>query len=70
MKGYIPNTDHDWYRFLLAQTRLEEVNFWQPSDTRPFQAVPPGAPFFFKLKKPYYAIAGFGYFIRKTVLPA
>ena len=59
MRGYIGNTDRD---FLRARPTLEEVNFWQPSGSRGFQAVLPGAPFFFRLKKPYYAIAGFGYF--------
>jgi putative restriction endonuclease len=62
MKGYIGNTDRDWYDFLRARPTLEEVNFWQPSGSRGFHAVPLGAPFFFRLKKPYYAIAGFGYF--------
>jgi hypothetical protein len=62
MRGYIGNTDRDWYDFLRARPLLEEVNFWQPSGSRGFQAILPGAPFFFRLKKPYYAIAGFGYF--------
>ena len=30
----------------------------------------PSAPFFFKLKRPYYAIAGFGTFARSSLLPA
>ncbi len=46
------------------------MNFWQPSGSRGFRVVSPGAPFFFKLKKPYYAIAGFGYFACSSILPA
>jgi len=49
---------------------LDEVNFWQPSGGRAFRAIPSGAPFLFKLKKPHYAIAGFGYFARSSILPA
>ncbi len=71
MKGYIANTDYDWYSFLWQHPELEEVNFWMPRDTRRFQAVPVGAPFFFKLKARYgHAIVGFAYFVRWTVLPA
>lgn len=68
--GYIANTDFDWYCFLAAQPFLDEVNFWQPSGTREFRRVSASAPFFFKLKKPYFAIAGFGYFARSSRLPA
>jgi putative restriction endonuclease len=46
------------------------VNFWQPSGGRGFRAVPKGSPFFFRLKAPYNAIAGFGYFAEHSVLPA
>jgi putative restriction endonuclease len=70
MRGYIGNTDFDWYSYLKQQTNLDEVNFWQPSGGNAFHAIPPGAPFFFKLKKPYYVIAGFGLFAHHSVLPA
>jgi putative restriction endonuclease len=70
MRGYIANTDYDWYQFLSAQGHLDEVNFWQPSGGQAFRAIQPGEPFFFKLKKPYFAIAGFGRFARHSVLPA
>lgn len=69
MRGYVGNTDYDWYRFLRVR-ELDEVNFWQPSGGRGFAAVEPNAPFFFKLKKPHFAIAGFGLFARHAVLPA
>ena len=70
MLGYVANTDFDWYRFLRDRGPLDEVNFWQPSSQANFRAVPPGAPFFFRLKHPHNAIAGFGYFVRKLLLPA
>jgi putative restriction endonuclease len=61
MKGFIANTDYDWYRFLRDRPDLDEVNFWRPSGRGGFRAIPAGAPFFFKLKKPHYAVAGFGH---------
>ncbi len=70
MRGYIGNTDFEWYTFLAEQHGLEEANFWQPSGGRAFRTLSPGEPFFFKLKKPHYAIAGFGFFARHSVLPA
>ena len=70
MRGYFGNTDYDWYEFLAARPNLDEVNFWQPSGGRGFRAIPEGAPFFFKLKRPHYAIAGFGLFVRHSILPA
>lgn len=70
MRGYIANTDFDWYRHLSQEIDLDEVNFWQPSGRRGFGAVPPGAPFLFKLKKPHYAIAGLGFFAHASRIPA
>ncbi|HZN57599.1 MAG TPA: HNH endonuclease [Planctomycetota bacterium] len=70
MRGFIANTDYDWYSFLSAHPSLTEVNFWQPRGGQAFRAIQPGEPFFFKLKKPYFAITGFGYFARHSVLPA
>src|SRR5581483_7752779 len=69
MVGFIATTDFDWYSYLRDQRDLDEVNFWQPSGGRGFHAIAPGAPFFFKLKSPHYAIGGFGYFARNSVLP-
>jgi putative restriction endonuclease len=69
MRGYIGNTDFDWYEFLKARSPLEEVNFWLPSG-RNMLRIAPGTPFFFKLKKPHYAIGGFGVVARAEVLPA
>lgn len=60
MRGYIGNTDFEWYRQLSAMPELDEINFWQPSGARGFRAIRPGEPFLFKLKSPYNVIAGFG----------
>ncbi|MBL8923673.1 MAG: HNH endonuclease [Myxococcaceae bacterium] len=62
MRGYVATTDFSWFSFLRARQPLDEVNFWQPS-AHGFSS-PPGTPFFFKLKKPHFAIAGFGLFAR------
>jgi putative restriction endonuclease len=67
--GYVGVTDEGWYRFLLRNAGIDEVNFWRPKDPREFAAVPPGSPFFFKLKAPHNAIVGFAYFVRWSKLP-
>jgi putative restriction endonuclease len=69
-QGFVANTDHDWFRYLRAKGPLDEVNFWQPSGSSQFRAVPPGAPFFFRLKSPFNAIGGFGFFSRFNLAPA
>jgi putative restriction endonuclease len=70
VRGFVANTDFDWFTFLAARQPLEEVNFWQPSGGDAFRALAPGEPFFFRLKKPHYAIAGFGLFARHEVVTA
>ena len=60
--------DHGWYQFLRARPEITEVNFWRPGGTS-FRALAPGAPFFFKLKRPHNAIGGFGLFARADRLP-
>jgi len=67
MRGTVAVTDKGWYEFLLNHP-APEVNFWTPSERRRFSA-PQFSPFFFKLKAPYRAIAGFGYFARWSALP-
>ena len=62
VRGYVAVTDLDWFQFLRARQPVDEVNFWQPS-AHGFNQ-PPGTPFFFKLKSPHNAIAGFGIFAR------
>ncbi len=61
-RGYIGLTDPDWYSFLSAHPRVEEVNFWQPHGGRAFRALDPGGLFFFKLRAPQKAVVGFGFF--------
>lgn len=68
MRGFIAPTDHGWYQFLRARPEITEVNFWRPGGVD-FKALPPGAPFFFKLKRPHNAIGGFGLFARAQRLP-
>lgn len=68
-KGYVGLTDPEWYSFLCNQPRVDEVNFWQPHGKRAFRALKPGQPFFFKLRAPQKAIAGFGFFERYESLP-
>lgn len=68
MIGWIAPTDQDWFNFLASKPALEEVNFWTPSTHFAFRG-DPGAPFFFKLKAPHNAIAGFGYFQQYEPLP-
>jgi len=68
--GYIGLTDPDWYSFLQARPKIDEVNFWQPHGERAFRALQRGDLFFFKLRAPYKSIAGFGFFQRFESLPA
>jgi hypothetical protein len=68
MRGFVANTDFDWYQFLRARPELREVNFWRPSQSR-FGALESGELFFFKLKAPHNAIGGFGLFTQAAVLP-
>ena len=67
MKGYVAVTDPGWYEHLAAEPGPKDANFWRPS-ARAFR-LDVGTPFFFKLKAPYRAIAGFGYFAGFTLLP-
>jgi len=68
LQGTVAITDFGWYEFLNQQSYREEVNFWTPSSHWTFRA-PEFSPFLFKLKAPYKAIAGFGYFARYSALP-
>ncbi len=68
MQGYVAVTDHGWYEHLSRQGFWSEVNFWRPSAGAGFRGAP-GTPFFFKLKRPHYAICGFGQVNRYLPLP-
>jgi putative restriction endonuclease len=67
MLGTVAVTDFEWYT-ALSWRSFQEVNFWTPSPHRRFSAAE-FSPFFFKLKAPHRAIAGFGYFAKWTALP-
>ncbi|GAB3637051.1 hypothetical protein GCM10027422_26410 [Hymenobacter arcticus] len=69
MNFYVGVTDYNWFDFLRQEPR-EDINFWKPlgGGTR-FGAVPPGAPFLLKLKKPHHCIAGVGFFTNQIDLP-
>jgi putative restriction endonuclease len=69
-RGYIGVTYPDWFGYLAAQPRVDEVNFWRPHGDIGFRALKPGDLFFFKLRAPDKAIAGFGFFERWDSLPA
>jgi len=70
MRGYVANTDFDWFAHLRAiRPPIDEVNFWRPGSGTSFGALAPGEPFFFKLKAPHNAIGGFGYFAHFSRLP-
>ncbi len=61
-------TDWHWYNYLRARSP-EDINFWQPSGQGTFRALNPGGVFLFKLKSPYNAIGGLGYFWAHSQLP-
>ena len=54
-----------WRRRSPAQRsaggHLDEVNFWQPRARTPMKRMLLGEPIFFKLKKPTYAVVGYGF---------
>lgn len=68
MKFYVGVTDNKWFEF-LAGRKPDEVNFWRPGGTGTFQAIPPGAPFLFKLHSPDNFIAGGGFFVKHSNIP-
>lgn len=68
---FIANTDRAWFDYLSGRSVagvVDEVNFWLPKATSPMKAMSPGEPIFFRLKKPDYAIAGYGFFAHFGVL--
>ena len=71
MNPFIALTDKQWFDYLLSRATdgvVDEVNFWSPQSTRPMKAMTPGEVVFFRLKKPHYAIAGYGFFAHFQVL--
>lgn len=67
MNGFVAVTDPGWYERLSRNPEPHDANFWRPS-ARPFRLAA-GTPFFFKLKAPHNAIAGFGFFAGFSILP-
>ncbi len=68
---FIANTDRAWFDFLSAKAvdgRVDEVNFWLPRATTPMKEMLPGEPIFFRLKRPDYAIVGYGFFAHFDVI--
>ncbi|HVZ30834.1 MAG TPA: hypothetical protein VG963_00325, partial [Polyangiaceae bacterium] len=62
---FIANTDRAWLDFLSTRAvngRVDEVNFWLPNATSPMKTMVPGEVIFFRLKRPDYRIAGYGFF--------
>lgn len=68
MKYWVGVTDNAWFEF-LSREQPDEVNFWQPSGKPPFTNLQPGAPFLFKLKRPFNHIAGGAYLVKFSALP-
>jgi putative restriction endonuclease len=65
MEPFVALTDKAWFDYLrgiAVDGRVDEVNFWSPKSVRPIKKFTPGEPVFFRLKKPWFAIAGYGFF--------
>jgi hypothetical protein len=72
-EAFVANTDRAWFDFFAERAaardgRVDEVNFWLPKATTPMRAMVAGELIFFRLKKPDYAIAGYGFFAHFEVL--
>lgn len=72
MLPYIANTDFRWFQSFAQRPAtdqpIHEVNFWQPLSARPMANLTQATPLFFRLKKPHYAISGYGFFSHFVVL--
>lgn len=68
MRAFIGITDLAWFE-LLAETRPDEVNFWQPGGKSTFKALSEGELFLFKLHSPNNFVVGGGLFAHSTRLP-
>lgn len=68
MEAFLAVTDTDWFRHLSGLEDVDEVNFWSPAP-KPLKSFRRGTPVLFKLKSPYNAIAGGGFYEHFTVLP-
>lgn len=70
MNAYVAATDLEWFNFLANRPDVDEVNFWYPKPWGgQFRVLETGQPLLFKLKKPFHAIAGGGYFSQYWEVP-
>jgi putative restriction endonuclease len=70
MDAYVAVTDRDWFDFLSGLPEVDEVNFWQPNPWGgQFGVLRRGEPLLFKLRKPFNAIVGGGFFEHYWDLP-
>jgi len=67
MRFYLGVTDNSWYNY-LSRIFPEDINFWQPGGNSTFKILQQGEPFLFKLKRPFNAIGGIGFFLSHTSL--
>lgn len=71
MNPFIAQTDKRWFDFLASRAsdgRIDEANFWSPLAQRPMKRMTPGEPVFFRLKSPFNAISGYGFFSHFALL--
>jgi HNH endonuclease len=67
----VANTDKQWFDHFRPNdslTVVDEVNFWRPLAQHRFRVLSVGEPLFFRLKHPYSAVAGFGFFAGEFAL--
>ncbi len=73
MNAFVAPTDRDWFDFLAsraAKEGVDEVNFWMPNPWGgSFRVLERGQPLLFKLKSPWDAVAGGGFFSHYTEVP-
>jgi putative restriction endonuclease len=73
MNAFVAPTDKDWFDFLASRAAIgavDEVNFWMPKPWGGnFRVLEYGQPLLFKLKSPWNAVAGGGFFSHYTEVP-
>ncbi len=70
-RAVVANTDQHWFAHFRPtdhRTHYDEVDFWRPRATQHFRSLSVGEPFFFRLKHPINAIAGYGFFVVQAFL--
>ena len=72
LPAVVAPTDQRWFSYFRERHGpgpVDEVNFWRPAAQGGFRALEPGQPFFFRLKAPHNAVAGFGFFAVCSRMP-